>query len=183
MKGRPFLIIVTIVTAVIIAFILLSSGFSLENRNHEDKEVIENMTYEELPEEVQEKIDNIKLYSKFGISKWEIDSKNKKIVIYAYNIRDEDEVNSLKDAKTGEWTFKVIHDINYEKELEQAWAVFMEMENDPALQISTFDMSSEEVLIWVTNLTPENKALDGTVILNRTIHVYVCATPPPAEEK
>jgi hypothetical protein len=97
-------------------------------------------------------------------------------------MKDEDEVNTLRGIKIGEWSFKVIHDVNYEIEREQAWAVFKEMENDPTLQISTFDMSSKEVTFWVRNRTPENEALEEAVILNRTVHIAKSPTPPPTEK-
>ena len=176
-KGKPFLLFIIAVAALfIVCIVLLLSGFFQDNGNNENEEVIDNMTIEDLPEEVQKEIKNIKYPSRnFSISKWEIDSKNKQIVIYAFNIRAKDELNSLhpQGMQIGEWSFKVIHDTEYEEEMKAAAAYFQEMKkNRPELEIAGIGMSSKEVDMWVYNRTPENLALDGTVILNRTIHVY-----------
>lgn len=184
-KEKSFLaIIIAVAIMLIFCIVLFMSGFFQENENYENKEV-ENMTLEDLPEEVQKEIENLKFPPRnFSISKYEIESKNKQIIVYVFNIRDEGEVNSLQSLQVGEWSFKFIHDIGYEEEMDMAAEYFEEMKkNHPELEIAGFGISSKELEMWVYNRTTENQALDGKDILNRTIHVYVCSTPPPKEKR
>jgi len=145
-----------------------------------------NMTPEELPDEVMEEIVNIERFAKFGgICKWRLDPQNKQVIIHAYFIRDEKKVNAIQGRQISGWTFQVIHDVDYEKELEHLGAELVQFQKDhPELQISGFETSPTELDIWVTNRTPENEALDGTVMYNRTVQViggtWACeAREPP----
>lgn len=135
-----------------------------------------NMTAEVLPEELTEEIEQLqRSYEdrKFGISGWEFDSENKLVIIYAYSILDEKKVKAIQGRQAGGWTFKVIHNLDYENERKQAAAELMQFQNDhPELEISGFIITSPaHVEMWVRNRTPENEALNGTVMYGRTIEL------------
>ena len=142
-----------------------------------------NMTQEELPEDVKEEVKAIRCYSKFSISKWKFDSKNKQITIYAIDIQDKDEVDDLQAKQISNWTIKIIHDVAYEEKRDQVWTELLELEENPELQIAGFDMGAGEVNMWVYNLTPENQALDGQKIHGWTIHIWKALTPTPTGTK
>ncbi|WP_342685927.1 MULTISPECIES: hypothetical protein [unclassified Methanoculleus] len=135
-----------------------------------------NMTAEELPEEVREEIEHLRPYKnrEFIIMRWEFDSEDKLVIIRAFSIQDEKKVKAIQGKQVGGWTFTVIHDPEYEKEykkeFEQLGAELVQFQKDhPELQISGFVTSPTEIEIWVRNLTPENEALNGTVMHNRTV--------------
>lgn len=172
-------IIIVIIAFVIVGFTLLMLGGSQSPEKNRDMEGTENMTLEQLPENLKEEIRYIKMhYRGFGISKWEFDSKNNQVIIYAFNIISENKVNDLQGKQISNWTIKVVHDVSYEKKYNLIWAELMELENDPELQIAGFDMDTEEINIWVLNRTPKNEELDGKEIHGSTIHIWVSPTPP-----
>lgn len=134
-----------------------------------------NMTPEELPEELIEEIEHLRHYKnrEFGISRWEFDSENKLAIIYAYSILDEKKVKAIQGRQIGGWTLKVIHDVDYENERKQVSAELMQFQKDhPELEISGFIITSPTRMeMWVHNRTPENEALNGTVMYGRTIEL------------
>jgi hypothetical protein len=139
-----------------------------------------NMAPEELPEELKEEIKHLQQNygaREFVIIRWEFDSKDKQVIIHASSILNENKVNAIQGRQVGGWTFQVIHDADnekeYKKELEQLGAKLVQLREDhPELQISSFMTSSTEIGVWVFNRTPENEALNGTVIRNRTVQIY-----------
>jgi len=180
MKGNSlFMILIAFAVLLIIYLMLLSSGFFQVTGDKEKKEVSENMTLEELNETLTAELKRMKVRSM--VNRWEIDEDQKNVTLYEIYMND-NQIAELQGKTIGGWTIVVEPDTEYLAEKEQAWAVFMEMEKDPALQISTFDMSSKEVYFWVYNLTPENEALDGTIILNRTVHIVKSPAPSPKDE-
>lgn len=183
-KRASIIIIIIIIGIVVFCGLWIVGGLQTHQKNYNEEE-IENMTQEQLPEDVKKEIETIKLGRNrtFGISRWEFNFKNNQVVIYVFNIRDEKEVNALQGKHINNWTINVVHDVDYEKERNQAWAEFIELEKDPELQIAGFDMSAKDVNMWVYNLTPENQALDGKVIHGRTIHIYIALTPTPTATK
>lgn len=135
-----------------------------------------NMTPEELPEVLREEIEQLqRTYEdrKFGISRWEFDAENKLAIIHAYSIRDEKKVKAIQARQICGWTFRVVHDIDYEKERKQVAAELLQFQKDhPELEISGFIVTSPAHMeMWVRNRTPENEALNGTVMYGRTIEL------------
>ncbi|QSZ68283.1 hypothetical protein RJ40_12650 [Methanofollis aquaemaris] len=178
-KKHPILVGVgtVIIVLVIICFAVLMVEELQSPEKTEDTKETENMTLEELPEDLKDEIEHIRLYSKFGISKLELDAKNKHLVIYAFDITDEKEVSDLQGKQISNWTIQIVHDVDYEKERDQIRTELMELEKDPELQIAGFDLSTEEINVWVYERTPENQALDGKEIHGWTVHVWVALTP------
>jgi len=138
-----------------------------------------NMTPDELPNDVTEEVKATVQFEDI-IRTWKFDPRNKQVVIHAslaLNEEHETELNAVQGRQVGGWTFKVVHDLDYEKEyereLEQLAAELAQLREDhPELEISGFMTSSTEIDMWVHNLTPGNEALNGTVIHNRTVQIY-----------
>jgi len=81
-------------------------------------------------------------------------------------------VNVIQGKQAGGWTFKVSHDVDYEKERKQVAAELMQFQKDhPELEILGCITSPTTIDMWVANLTPENEALNGTVMHGRTVLV------------
>lgn len=82
-------------------------------------------------------------------------------------------MKAIQGKQVGGWTFKVIHDVDYEEEREQVAAELMQFQKDhPELEISGFIITSPAHMeMWVRNRTPENEALNGTVMYGRTIEL------------
>ena len=81
-------------------------------------------------------------------------------------------MNVIQGKQAGGWTFKVSHDVDYEKERKQVAAELMQFQKDhPELEILGCITSPTTIDMWVANLTPENEALNGTVMHGRTIEL------------
>ena len=79
-------------------------------------------------------------------------------------------MNVIQGKQAGGWTFKVSHDVDYEKERKQVAAELMQFQKDhPELEILGCITSPTTIDMWVANLTPENEALNGTVMHGRTV--------------
>lgn len=134
-----------------------------------------NLTADELSDEVIEEIENIVQSAEIGsVRKWELDPRNKQATIYVYSVPDENDVDAVQGRQVDGWTFTVIHDLDYEKkykkELKQLGAELVQIQNDHLeLQIVGFATSATEIQVWVANRTPENEALNGTVMHGRTV--------------
>ena len=134
-----------------------------------------NMTLDELPDEGTEEME--KIGQTGGIRKWELDPRNNRVIVYTYFSRDakhEQEVQAVQGKQVAGWTFNVVHDLEdektYEKDLERLAAELVQFKKDhPELQISSFATSPTQIDMWVRSLTPENEALNGTVMHNRIV--------------
>ncbi len=140
-----------------------------------------NMAPGEFPEEVREELEDLRRGNNrtFSISKWEFDPDNKRVVVYAYSIgseermmRDEKGMEALQGREIGDWTFTVIHDVDYEKERKQLVAELLQFRKDHLeLEIGGFAISPTELQLWVANRTPANEVLNGTVMHGRTVEL------------
>ncbi len=134
-----------------------------------------NMTADELPDEVKEEMENIVQSADIGsIRKWEFDPQNKQATISVFFVPKRNDVDAVQGKQVAGWTFTVVHNLEderaYEKEREQVVAELLRFQKDhPELQISSFATSPTQIDVWVRNLTPENEALNGTTMHNRTV--------------
>jgi flagellar basal body-associated protein FliL len=176
MKRKTFLVIIAIVVVIMLTFciVLFLSEFSQKSGNYENKEIVENMTLEELNETIKAELNRLKLIKGFTVTKMEIDEEQKNITLYEIYMND-DQIADLQGKEIGGWKVNVIPDVDYMKEMDAAENEVMEMKKDPELQISGISMTSgngiKEIRIWVYNRTPENEALEGKVIHGWTIHI------------
>ena len=180
-KNPPLAIVIAVVILAIICIILFLSGFFYENKNYENEEVVENMTFEELNETINDELKLMEL--RYNVRRWEIDEENKEITIYEIYMND-DQIAELKGKTIDGWNILVQPDTDYINEREAVMDEIDELKEDPELQISAFQLDSSEkrVVVWVRNYTPENKALHGKVIHGWTIFICTSPTPPPIEQ-
>ncbi len=129
------------------------------------------------------------LQSQFGISKWELNSEKNEIVIYVYDIQEEEEIRELQRKRVENLTIKAIHDTDFENTRAEVTEYLSRLRrNNPDYQIARISMVTDAfgdppgnyAELWVYNSTPENQKLDGTVIQGWTIQIYPMA-PLPAE--
>jgi len=134
-----------------------------------------NRTAEELPDEVKEEIEDIVQSADIGsIRKWEFDPQNKQATIYVFFVPKKNDMDAVQGKQIAGWTFNVVHNLEdektYEKDLERLAAELVQFKKDhPELQISSFATSPTQIDMWVRSLTPENEALNGTVMHNRIV--------------
>jgi hypothetical protein len=145
--------------------------------------VVHDVGYEEEKDRVRAELmemENMRLYRDrgFSISKLELDYENNQAIVYVTNIYSEENVNELQGRQVDNWTIRVVHDVNYERELNLLVADLEKLRENPELNIATFSVSPEYVNILVSNLTPENQALEGTMMHGRRVYVWKTTMPP-----
>jgi hypothetical protein len=149
--------------------------------------VVHDVGYEEEKDRVRAELmemENMRLYRDQGysISKLELDYESNQAIVYVTNVYNEENVNDLQGRQVGNWTIRVVHDVNYEKELNLLVADLEELRENPELNIASFTVSPKKVNILVWNLTPENQALKGTMMHGRRVYVWK-TTMPPTEDR
>ena len=182
------MIMATLVAAISIIIIIIAvfPGVFQTAKDQNNEQVNINMTSQELPKEVSEKLESIIDRrippSSFFATRWEIDEKTKNIILYGVDM-DEDLKNELQGEKIAGWTITVLEDTEYLNGKKYVWAELMKLEKDPKLNIAGFVLEPEKdnyvVIMWVYKFIPENRGLEGMKIHNWTIHTFVSPTPPP----
>jgi hypothetical protein len=173
--SAPLIIAIAVVILAIIYFSIWIFGACQLKENPNDRKVIENMTAEKLPDDV---LEGIMLHQKFAVIKWEYDYENKQFIIYAIRRGNQYNVSDLQGKQIGNWTIKIIHDVDYENETDLVLADLKELKKNPDLQLGEYDIGDKEINIWVPNLTSENRALEGKVIRGRMVHIWQNLHPP-----
>lgn len=187
---------VVIIIILVIILIVFCSGLWLFNvlktRNMEGSETMTQSlhlypnTWEErknvtkdLPDILKNEVDELILHAKFGISKWGVDPDNQQLIIYAYNIQNQDETNKLQNKKIGNWTIRIVHDTEIETEIKEVYTELKRMENTYDLQVACVETapSEKKITMWVSNSTPDNQKLNGTQIKGWTVEVYLAGQP------
>lgn len=145
------------------------------NTYEERKNVTKN-----LPEILKNELDNLILYKKFGISKWGVDPNSQQLIIYAYDIQDQNEINNLQNKKIGNWTIRIVHDTGIENEIKEVYTELKQMETDSDLQVSGCEMlpADRKIRMGVYKSTSDNQKLNDTVIKGWTVEVYLAGRPP-----
>jgi hypothetical protein len=175
MPDRKVGIIILILAVAI--FVVFFAWFYGTVQSH-DREGAGNLTEKKLPDAISKELDRAQQEKGFFVSKWEMDTEQKKVVLFVVDMSEE-QINTLQGKKVDGWVITVTPDMEYITEMEAARSELLKLEQDPEMQISGFSMelSRKEVTMWVYNRTPENRALDGKEIHGWTVHVWVALTP------
>ena len=187
-KGSLSLIMGSLVAAIgIIIIVAVFSGVFQTLKDYDDGQVNGQMSSQELPTEVSEKlesiVDNIKPPTNLSVTRWEIDKKRKNIILYEADM-DKDLISELQGKNIAGWKITVLEDTEYLNEKAYVWEELMKLENDHKLQIAGFVTGDQkEIIMWVYKFIPENRGLNGMKIRNWTIHTFVSPTPPPTPSK
>lgn len=137
--------------------------------------------YSDLPDELKPIVESIKNSHEFGISRWDVDSINKSMIIFIYNIRDEQMIDSLNGKTVDGYSIQIVHDIEFERTRDDVRKQLSKFRENPDYQINGISMGTNAfgitnspeyyAEVWVNELTPENRKLDNTIIDGWTIQV------------
>ncbi|OPY36073.1 MAG: hypothetical protein A4E35_02115 [Methanoregula sp. PtaU1.Bin051] len=136
-----------------------------------------------LPDDVNKEMYRIRFTSSqnFSISLWEIDPNNEQVTFYICRVRNQDEIHNIQGKKIDNWTIRIIHDTEFEKEIDSIYIELNKLKMKPELQILSFYAQKDpwvvppkkEIILWVKNQTPENQQLDKTDMRGWKISVYI----------
>ena len=193
MKNRiPLNITLAIIAVAIIIVCLGMSGIFLPNETtHDVKPPINgtpvfknidnpNREISASPELLKE-LRSLNFRSRgFGINNWEFGPHPNEITLYVNDIKNQSEILDLQGKQLGNYTIHIIHDTEFEDTRTEVIEQLRKLQKDTKYQIAMIEMSSGAfgdppgnfAEVWVYQLTPENKKLDGTVMNGWTILVY-----------
>jgi len=132
--------------------------------------------------ELQKEFQDLGSQYSIGFSKWEFNPEKKEITLYFYSFGtyNENGINRLQGKQIGNYTIRVIHDIEFETTKTEVYEQLSQFRKNPEYQISHISMETNAfgdppgnyAELWVYKSTPENKKLDNTVIQGWKIQVY-----------
>ena len=133
--------------------------------------------------ELEDECENIR-GNNLIVSRWEIDLVNKTFLVYTYTKTDPDVVRTIEEKSVNNWTIEIIYDTEFVDRMNN---VSSEIHNNPGMKVSGIQWSIDgcqnppvyEALIYVSEYTPENQRLNGTVIDGWKFSVYRAASYPP----
>lgn len=126
----------------------------------------------------------------FGIHKWEFGPNTDEIILYVYAIKNESIIESLTGTKINNYTIRIIHDTEFEKNQRNLVQKLTLLQQDPGYQIDHFytvvdpfgNHPEDTIELWVVASTPENMKLDNTEMDGWKVRVYPM-TPLPSESE
>lgn len=195
MNNRPPMIIIAviIIIAIFLASLLLSDIFPMgrttmektpENFTHVFKD--NNSSPNLLPHEIRQEIQQHKRKN-FTLNKWEFNlAKRNEINLYVHDIRSENAINEFQGEQIGNYTIHLIHDTEFEASRAEVFNYLWGLRKNPVYQINSVSMTTDRINdppeniaeVWAYKSTPENKALDNTIIKGWRIQIFVCCAVP-----
>ncbi|HVN73047.1 MAG TPA: hypothetical protein VMT44_00465 [Methanoregula sp.] len=185
MKIQIPLIITIIMMLVIVIGVYLGLSYVItqkENITTVNQSLVNPYTLTEKtsPAEISKQLNRMFFHFKFGINKWEFGPDANEITLHIYDIHNESQVEELQGARLDNYSIRLIHDTEFEKTRQAVEDNLIRLRNNTQLQISFIDMDTDPfgdppeytAEVWVSNLTPENRNLDNTMINGWRIHVY-----------
>ena len=158
------------VSAILIIKQPNEAGKQAENSDHE------------LPAEIQAEMEHLFLEPKIHISRWGVDTAEKRVDIFVWKLTPENE--QLNGTVIDGWTINITYDAEFKMELEKLDAEMERLKKIPEMQIGAWAWGInprtgyKDVEIIVGNLTPENQQLNGKMIDGWEAHVYKSLIPP-----
>ena len=174
---RKVLIIGTVFVIAIVGIIAI---FMVKQPN-EAKERAEN-TKHELPAEIQSEIERLLLEPEIHITRWSVNTAEKRIDIFVYKLTPENE--RLNGKIIDGWTMNISEDVEFKREEEKLNAELERLKEKPEMEIAAWSYGWDprtgykDVDIFVDNLTPENQQLHGKTIDGWKVHVWKSLLPP-----
>ena len=138
------------------------------------------LNYKDIPEGLLKAAKKINENLPLGISKLEFNPDKKEITLYIYDIDDTCEIKTLQGKQIGDYSIKIIHDMEYEDTRAEVRSQLLELKKDSSYQLAHISMVTDTfgdqpgnyAELWVYKLTPENQKLQGTTIQGWTILIY-----------
>jgi hypothetical protein len=194
-KNRIPLIITPVIIIIVILFAYLwisgtypkgmtAIGKPSENFTPEFKDT--NYSLSKLPTEVGQEIRHFALRN-FTLDKWEFNPvHSNEINLYAHDIHSQGAVEDLQGIQVGNYTIRIIQDIEFETTRAEVGAYLSQLRKNPDSQIAWIGMVTDRindppgnyVELWVYGSTPENKKLDNMMIQGWKIKVYPVSPIP-----
>ena len=133
-------------------------------------------TEHELPAEIQSEIERLLLEPEIHITRWSVNTAEKRVDIFVYKLTPENE--RLNGKIIDGWTMNISEDVEFKREEEKLNAELERLKEKPEMEIGGWVISNKRVDIFVDNLTPENQQLRGKMIDGWKVHVWKSLLPP-----
>lgn len=181
--GKRKVLVIGTVFAIAIVSIIAILMVKQPNETGKRAEPTEN----ELPPEVKSEIEHLFLEPeaivRTDISRWSVDTAEKRIDIFVWKLTPENE--QLHGKVINGWTINITYDAELMKEIEKRNAELERLKEIPEMQIAAWSgginprTGYKDVEIFVYNLTPENQQLRGKMIDGWKVRgVYKSLVPP-----
>lgn len=145
-------------------------------------------TEHELPAEIQSEIERLLLEPRIHMTRWSVDTAEKRVDIFVYKLTPENE--RLNGKSINGWTMNITDDVELKKEEEKLNAELERLKEKPEMQIAAWSYGWDprtgykDVEIFVYNLTPENQQLRGKMIDGWKVYgVWKALTPEDIEQR
>lgn len=159
MMNRKVLIGLAIVMSVIVIGVILTMNAMGQPGK---KEEMKYMRYPQLPESVNTELARLNKEKPFVVNRWEIDENKKQIVLYVIEMTTA-QINELQNKQVGDWSVIAVPDTEMMKEIEVVRAEMRQLEQDPEMQLATYEMhignGRIELFVYLFNYTPKNREL------------------------
>ena len=139
-------------------------------------------TENELPTEVRSEIERLLLEPEIHITRWSVNTAEKRVDIFVDKLTPENE--RLNGKIIHGWTMNISEDVEFKRSREKLEVELEKLKHDPNMQIEEWftvrdpRTGYKEVTIFVDNLTPENQQLHGKTIYGWKVHVWKSLLPP-----
>ena len=170
--GKRKVLIIGIVFVIAIVGIMATLIVKQPNEVGKGAENTEN----EIPPEVKSEIERLLLEPEIHITRWSVNTAEKRVDIFVYKLTPENE--RLNGKIIDGWTMNISEDIEFKREVEKLDAELERLKEKPEMEICGWVISNKRVDIFVDNLTPENQQLNGKTIDGWKVHVWKSLLPP-----
>lgn len=177
--GKKKVLIIGTVFAIAIVSVI---AILMVKQPDDTKERTENNEHE-LPAEIKSEIERLLLEPETHITRWSVDTAEKKVDIFVYKLTPENE--RLNGKIINGWTINITDDVELKRSEEKLNAELERLKEKPEMQIAAWSYGwnprtgYKDVEIYVYNLTPENQQLRGKMIDGWKVYgVYKSLVPP-----
>ena len=146
--GKRKVLIIGIVFVIAIVGIMATLMVKQPNEAGKRAENSEN----EIPPEVKSEIERLLLEPEIHITRWSVNTAEKRVDIFVYKLTPENE--RLNGKITDGWTINITEDVELKKEEEKLNAELERLKEKPEMEICGWVISNKRVDIFVDNLTP-----------------------------
>lgn len=189
---RPLIIALAIIFISILFLYVWISGITLKEKptteipslNMKDDQKNDSQDISRVVHESKEEI--YRIDPSIFVTKWELNSSNNDVNLYAIAIHNESEIKGLQGRKNGRFSIYIIRDTKFEKDMTDVQEQLIQLRKNPDYKIATtamildtfHDPPQNYIDIYVDEITPENKKLDNTVMQGWKTIVHVLSSPP-----
>jgi hypothetical protein len=184
LMGKKVIIglMIVILSAITLGIALTPDLMGQSNSETELNYMMKYMRYPQFPKSVNAELYQLKKEKPFAVNKWEIDEKNKQIIIYIIGMGKR-QFDSPLIKKIDEWNVTIILDTEMMKEEEIVRSEMNRLEQDPDMQLAGHTLSVGdgriEIFVYLYNYTPANRELLKNGLRGWKVDGGPVVTPPP----